>query len=236
MDNQKQKTRSLTSDWTNKSISVVRTDKQTNARSNIAIHDTLAESLYDGEQSTFISVNDGAVGDAEIDLLINFGDYKTVNRIDLSFLKRFKNYWPTKLNIYFGETETDILAATTPDYTINTAGIDEKVGLWGKDIRPIIAKYMRVEIAEFPQIEGYKTETGEYLINFIISEIKLTGTSVKDGRANSWGETLNPATGNNAAAQTLLAAPVANDNFANELSKNSADGNTAAKRQRKRTA
>lgn len=236
LDNQKQKTRNLTSDWTNKSISVVRTDKQTNARSNIAIHDTLAESLYDGEQSTFISVNDGAVGDAEIDLLINFGDYKTINRIDLSFLKRFKNYWPTKLNIYFGETETDILAATTPDYTINTAGIDEKVGLWGKDIRPIIAKYMRVEIAEFPQIEGYKTETGEYLINFIISEIKLTGTGVKDGRANSWGETLNPATGNNAAAQTLLAAPVANDNFANTLSENYAAGNTAAKRQRKRTA
>lgn len=222
LEDQNLKTRNLSSDWTNDNIRVFRTDKATNERRNKGIHSTLLESLYDGEKSTFIAVNDGAIGDANIDLLIDLGDLRTVNRIDFSFLKRFKNYWPTKLNIYFGKTEAEAFGAASPDYTINTANIDEKVGLWGKNIRPVIAKCMRVEIAEFPTNDSYKNAAGEYLINFVISDIKLTGTGVKDWKASEWVEKSASAASTNSSTQALLAAPVANDNFANALSVNAA--------------
>ena len=222
LEDQNLKTRNLSSDWTNDNIKVFRTDKATNERRNKGIHSTLLESLYDGEQSTFIAVSDGAIGDAKIDLLIDLGDLRTVNRMDFSFLKRFKNYWPTKLNIYFGKTEAEVFGATTPDYTINTAGIDEKVGLWSKDIRPVIAKCMRVEIAEFPTNDSYKNAAGEHLINFVISDIKLTGTGVKDWKASEWVEKSASAASTNSSTQALLAAPVAGNNFANALSMNAA--------------
>ena len=199
MDNQKMKTKSLTKDWNNSSISVIRTDKATNEQSTIAIHKNLVEALYDGEQSTYFSVNDGPINDAKIDLMIDLGGIKTVNRIDFSFLKRFKDYWPTKLNIYFGESKNDVFEATAPYCTINTAGIDEKVGTWSKDIRPIVAHYMRVEVAEFNRNEIYKDPNGRYLITFIISDISLSGSDASAEPARN-----EPASSSNSSKASVL--------------------------------
>lgn len=213
LDNQKMKTRTISNGWSNEDISIIRTNKTTNVSNYASAYETLVAQLYDSEPSTFFSISDGLVSNTKYDLLIYLGDLRTVNRIDFNFLKRFKDYWPTKLNIYFGETEVDARRTSKPDYTINTANISEKSGSWSKDIRPMLARYMRVEIAGYPKNEIYKTKDGDYKINFVISDIKLTGTSVKGMQTNDEDERLITFTNNKTKSQLSLVRLDSNDIF-----------------------
>ncbi len=181
-DNQKMKTRNLTSSITADNITFDRITLSTGSKSFFQIHSSLIANVVNGSDADYLAFEMGEVGKHGYSMNIDLGDLKTISKLDLSFNYGFEEYWPNKINIYIAEMEAHLFDDREPDYVVTSDNIEGTV----KEIamRPRLARFIRLDFVEFNKLENFKLHDGTYQITSAIADIKLTGTKVKGMQAN----------------------------------------------------
>ena len=178
MDNQKMKTRALTNNLTADDISVTRTDLETGKEVYPTINDSYVEQLIDSDAGTEFVFYEGTIGKHKYDIRFYLGDLRTVSSITNAFYKHFMKYTPGTINVYISENLADIIAADAkPTYVIKKKDI--KNGEFVKNIRPMLARYVRFEFLDYPEFEEFINPDGTPRITALIGDIKIIGTKVK---------------------------------------------------------
>lgn len=177
MDNQKMKTRLITNSLEASSITVTKYDS-TKKKTELMImnQDTLGYAV-DNDRTTYITLPGGIVGKDKYNLILQLGGFKTISNITLNLLNNFQEYWPTKMNVYVGDTAEAVEAADAkPLFTFTTK--DVKGYSISRQIRPIMTRYFRVEMVDFAKNKYYKNNDGTGMIVHTLADIVLTGTKV----------------------------------------------------------
>ncbi len=178
LDNQKMKTRNITGTLSSSSIDLIKTKLSDGSETFLNIESDEVSRLIDNDIFSYMTIYDESkLGEVKYDIVVNLEDLRTISNIKMNFLKQFEEYWPTKLNIYIGETYDDACGkGVKPSYTIKTKNI--KNAEWNKDLRPILARYIRIELLDFAKNDIYVMEDGKQLIVATIADFKVTGTKV----------------------------------------------------------
>ena len=188
LDNQKMKTRNITSSLSalhlNLSIS-----KNGGKPSFVAAGEKILGQLIDGDATSFIQLIKGRVGEDKYDILLYLDDLRTISSITTTFLKGFREYRPKTINVYVGETEEEATSETAkPLYTINA---DKVAGdQHTQEIRPMLGRYIRFELSEFYFNEYLVDKDGKGVIAAMLADIKVVGTKVKGLQTDEKNDTL----------------------------------------------
>ena len=177
MDNQKMKTRLITNSLEASSITVTKYDS-TKKKTELMImnQDTLGYAV-DNDRNTYVTLPGGIAGKDKYNLILQLGGFKTISNITLNLLNNFQEYWPTKMNVYVGDTAEAVEAADAkPLFTFTTK--DVKGYSISRQIRPIMTRYFRVEMVDFAKNKYYKNADGTDMIVHTLADIVLTGTKV----------------------------------------------------------
>ena len=176
LDTQMQKSRNLSTTLSAKSISVTKTNLESRKESYIDLDETEALQLFDGISDTYLSIfSDGLVGKDKYDIQISFGDLRTISSLELEFIKNIFDHRPAKINVYASETDGsleggELIGSFNPQ--------ELKGNSYTLKVRPRLARYLRIELAEFTENPLYETDEGS-LICVALSNLKIIGTKVK---------------------------------------------------------
>lgn len=217
MDNQKMKTRSLTTSMTYEDLSVERINLKTDERSLYSnTSRTLLENSINGSVLDFLAFEEGEVGKDGYSLTLNLGDLKTLSKIELKFNYGYNKYWPKKIKVYVIENSLQLTAKTTPVATV----YPQKDGKTSQEItmRPKLARYIKIDFLEFAKLDYFKTPEGTYKITSSIAEIKLAGTKVKGMQRDAIDERLISFVDKKTKAEISLVKLDENDIFTNAVS------------------
>ncbi len=178
LDNQKLKTRNLTSAITTDNIEITRTNIETKKSQAVSMNPLMTGALIDSSTASAIRLLDGVVGRDKYDIYVYLGDLRTVSKITLNFFgKIYSRYNPKSVNIYVAETYDEIYDKDAkPTFTISEEQIN--TGSFTKLIRPTLARYIRLEIKDFNKIEYLKNADGTYPITATVSDLQVFGTKV----------------------------------------------------------
>ncbi len=189
-DNQKFKTRNLNSTLTADNVSVTRTDLETGKTQAVAMNATVAGGLIDSSTASCIRLLKGVVGKDKYDITVHLGDLRAVSRIQLNFFDKIHSiYNPKSVNVYIGETYEEIFdEEAEPLFTISEDEINK--GEYVKYIRPMLARYIRLELKEFNEVEYLVNEDGTYPITAVISDLIPFGTKVNGLQEDEFNEVM----------------------------------------------
>lgn len=135
--------------------------------------------MIDMNSDSFCPLLSGTVGKHKYDIIVDLEDLRTINEINLDFLRHFENYWPEKVNVYVEETSAKIYSNNTePTYVITKADINEK-GIHAKLMKPRLARYIRIEFVEFTKNHHYIDDEGKQMIASMLAELDIAGSNVK---------------------------------------------------------
>ena len=187
LDTQKQNSRNLSTSLNAESVSITKTNIKTNKETFCTFPEEEVNEALDGIADTYWSIHDtGYVGKDKYDVLISFGDLRTVSSISLDFIPNLMTHRPKKVNIYLSEVNSSSDGGELVG-SFNPQKIDGDT--YQLNIRPKLARYMRIELAEFVPDPVYKTDEGT-LICTAISNIKIIGTKVKGMQTSETDDTL----------------------------------------------
>lgn len=214
MDNQKMKTRKITNSLDSSCITVTKYDGTTKRTELSVMNQDKLGNIFDDDRTTFITLPDGTVGKDKINVILQLDGFKTISSFTLNFLNNFQEYWPTKMNIYVGDTSGDVESADAkPIFTFTTKDI--KGYSITRQIRPFMTRFFRVEFVDFAKNKYYKNADGSYKIVHTLADIVLTGTKVKGMNASGDDESLisfsDKKTGMNVAIQRIDESDVFTD-------------------------
>ena len=188
LDNQKMKTRNITSSLNSSHINLTMS-RNGGKPSYIAASESILGQVIDGDATSFIQLNQGTVGEDKYDILLYLDDLRTVSNITTTFLKGFREYRPKAINVYVGETEESVTAkGAKPLYTINSDKVSGDQH--NKDIRPMLGRYVRFELSKFYVNEYLIDKNGKGVISAVLADIKVTGTKVKGLQTEENNDTL----------------------------------------------
>jgi len=211
LDNQKMKTRNITSALTSQHINLSRTRKG-GKPAYVSAADSILGQLIDGDLTSFIQITKGTVGEDKYDILIYLDDLRTISSITTSFIKGFREYRPKTINVYVGETEKDATAEDAkPLYTINTNKV--KGDQHTKEIRPMLGRYVRFELSEFYFNEYLVDKDGKGVIAAIIGDIKIVGTKVQGLQTDENNDVLLEFTDSDSGISAIIKRMDINDIF-----------------------
>ena len=178
LDNQKMKTRNLTAAMDPSSMEFIRTDLKTGAEKYISVSNNDMLFLIDGEITNYLTLYDGSkLGEVKYDILLHLGDLRTISNLKLNLLRNLEEFQPTKLNIYIGEIYDDVWGKSAkPDFKLKSS--DFKNAVWEKQLRPMLGRFVRIELLDFAENEVYKQDDGSQLIVTTIADLRITGTKV----------------------------------------------------------
>ncbi len=178
LDNQKMKTRTITNNLAAEDITVLRLDLETGKQTYPTISNSYAEQLIDGDAETDFVFYDGVPGKTGYEIQIYLGDLRTVSSIINNFYKHFMEYAPGTINVYVAETFADVVNPDMePTYTIKSK--DVKDGVYEKQFRPMLARYIRFQFLDFKEFEEFVNPDGTPRLAGLIGDIKIIGTKVK---------------------------------------------------------
>lgn len=188
-DTQKMVTRNVSTNIPNTDYTMQKNDIKAGTSEEFSVYYTLLNDLTDGNDVTFFSITEGLIGQHTYDLLMYLGDLRTVSNIQLKYLKSYKQTWPAKINIYLGETKEEANNKKKPDLVAKDS--DVKNAMISLDIKPRLARYVRLEFVKFNKVNYYvDPETGKDIITTTVADIKVTGTRVTGIQTDEKNETL----------------------------------------------
>lgn len=217
MDNQKMKTRNLTSTLTRENITVEKIDLKTGEHSFYANMNTnLLDAVINGSDADFLSFEEGEVGKTGYSLIFDLGDLKTISKLEFMFNYGFEEYWAKKINVFVLESREQLSTAKKADYTFNpqkTSGCKKEISM-----RPRLARFVRLDFLSFSKIEYFKTPEGTYKIASAIADVKITGTKVKGMQRDEADDRLISFIDKKTKAEISLVKLDNNDIFTNAVS------------------
>ena len=141
-------------------------------------------------------IQGGVDGESTLNALVKLSALQNITEYTIAFTPHLVRYQPTKINVYIGETYEDAMDFTrTPDKTFT--GLPE-VGKYTEEIKPTLARYIRIEFVENNYGKGTSNIYGDLDENFFagknmefaLSEIDVIGTPVV-GMADEDGNLLS---------------------------------------------
>ncbi len=216
LDNQKMKTRNITSSLTAEHINISMADGSGNSN-YVSASDSFIEQLIDGDGTSFIQLIRGTVGEDKYNILFYLDDLRTISEITVSFVSGFREYRPKTINVYVGETEADATDPdATPTYTIDVDKVSGNQHI--KELRPMLGRFVRFELAEFYFNEYYVDKDGKGVISAILADIKITGTKVVGLQTDEHNNTLMEFTDKETGIKLALNRLDINDIFTDATS------------------
>ena len=153
------------------------------------------KNMIDTLDNTFCPLLWGVVDKHKYDIILNLGDLRTVNKMKINFVENAYEYWPTKVNVYIGETIGEANSEKSkPAYVIDYEEILDGNGLAEIYVRPTLGRYIRFELADFAKNERYIDSDGKQMIATAIAEIKVDGTAVKGTQTDPQNDVLQSFT------------------------------------------
>ena len=217
MDNQKMKTRNLSSSLTRENLTVERIDLKTGVHSFYSnMNNALLEAVTNGIDTDFLSFEEGEVGKTGYSLIIDLGDLKTISKLELIFNYGFEEYWAKKINVFVFENKEQLSTAKKADYTFNPQKMSGNI----KEIsmRPRLARFERLDFVSFSKLKYFKTPEGTYKITSAIADVKIIGTKVKGMQRDEADDRLISFIDKKTKAEISLVKLDENDIFTNAVS------------------
>lgn len=193
LDNQKNKTRDLTSTMDMNLVDIYKVVKADGKVRDLEFTANAKSAIFDTVTDTYpVIAHGGIVGEEDYGMLMKLDDLRTINRIKINFLYGFDEYYPDEINIYIAETLDEIEgdnAKTTPDYSFKTK--DVKDSAYELAMRPRLVRYLKIEFKGFKKIEGTQLPDNQgYLLTSIIPDFSFKGTKVTGMQTSDESETL----------------------------------------------
>ncbi|MGN0493532.1 MAG: hypothetical protein ACI4F7_07785, partial [Acutalibacteraceae bacterium] len=115
--------------------------------SNWAYYGYPLSRAFDAEANTVADLYNGENNKISLNLLI---DLQAMTAIDQILMKAGGNveYWPTKVNFYFGDDDVSIFGKNSTPQKVFTERVDNEEGMYRYDMLPKLARYVRIEILE----------------------------------------------------------------------------------------
>ena len=183
--------KNLTSALKVSNISVYKTVMETGEATVYSDVSERIRDMIDGNPQTFMPLLWGTVGVHKYDMLIALEDLRTVNRLKLDFIANYQEYWPTKVNLYVGETYSKAYSeSAVPTYTITTKDIEKGNGIADISIKPTMGRFVRIEFVDFAKNERYIDDDGRQMIASALAEFEVYGTTVKGTQTDASNDVL----------------------------------------------
>lgn len=217
MDNQKMKTRNLSSSLTPENLTVEKIDLKTGVHSFYSnMNNALLEAVTNGIDTDFLSFEEGEVGKTGYSLIIDLGDLKTISKFEFIFNYGFEEYWAKKINVFVFENKEQLSTAKKADYTFNPQKMSGTVK--ELSMRPRLARFVRLDFVSFSKLEYFKTPEGTYKIASAIADVKIIGTKVKGMQRDEADDRLISFIDKKTKAEISLVKLDENDIFTNAVS------------------
>ncbi len=194
LDNQKNKTRELTSTLDmNSHVDIKNINLETGGESSLSFNSSAKSAIFDAVAQTYpVVAHEGIVGKNEFEIVIQMDDLRTINQMKLSKLYGFDEYYADTINVYIAEVFDEISGKnkkTEPDYVIKKE--DFKNQVFEAAMRPRLVRFMKFEFKGFSKIEGTQLpDSNDYMLTSIIPDMSFKGTKVKGMQTSAESETL----------------------------------------------
>ncbi len=217
LDNQKNKTRTLTNNSTESDITIQKINLKTGDKSYI--NPAKVGAIIDSDARSSLEIRDGGiVGENTYEITLAFTDLRTISRIQLNFPKYFEQYWAKKINVYIYETfEASTDKSVKPTFVVKAKDVN-KDGVYAKQLRPVLGRFIKLEFVDFNKNEIYINEDGKQEIVTLFNDIKVTGTKVKGMNADETTTALVDLTDANSIGGVIVNRLDLNDIFTDAVS------------------
>ncbi len=217
LDNQKNKTRELTSSLeVSTHVNIINYNKVTGKSKNLGFNNDAKAAIFDNVPETYpVVAHEGVVGEDEFEVVIQLDDLRTINQMRIGYLYGFDEYYADTINVYIAETSAEIEGdnkRTEPDYVIKKK--DVKNLKYEAYMRPRLVRFIKLEFKGFKKIEGTQYNDGEkYQLTSMIPEMSFKGTRVKGMQTSEESEALISFTDKKTGIKATIIRMDVNDIF-----------------------